>query len=102
MSSKIIIRTPNHLGDCIMALPMINETSEAYPASHITVLVPENLAQIYEGNPGVDEIIKIPSKYIHGLISVTKIKELVAPGEYDIGYILPGLGDAGDKIFGTK
>ena len=59
MASRIIIRTPNHLGDCIMALPMINETSEAYPNSHITLLVPENLSEIYQANPGIDEIIKI-------------------------------------------
>ena len=35
MGQHILIRTPNHLGDCIMALPMINETREAYPGAEI-------------------------------------------------------------------
>lgn len=89
MSNNIIIRTPNHLGDCIMSLPMINEAKEAYPGSSLTLLVPENLADLYYPNPVIDSIVKIPSKYIHGLIAVTKIKELLKESSYDIGYILP-------------
>ena len=60
MSQKIIIRTPNHLGDCIMALPMVNETKEVYPATHLTVLTPEYLADLYIANPSIDEILTIP------------------------------------------
>ncbi len=89
MALKIIIRTPNHLGDCLMALPMVNETKEAYPAAHLTVLTPENLSDLYISNPAIDDIITIPSKYVHGLVSVTKIKELLKNKSYDIGYVLP-------------
>jgi len=89
MSKKIIIRTPNHLGDCLMALPMINETKEAYPAAHLTVLTPENLADLYLSNPAIDEILTIPSKYVHGLVAITKTKEILKDKSFDIGYILP-------------
>ena len=89
MSPNIIIRTPNHLGDCIMALPMINEAGEAHPGATITVLVPENLAEIFYPSPVIDNIIRIPQKHVHGLIAVTKIKDMIAPLQFDIGYILP-------------
>ncbi|MFQ5454485.1 MAG: lipopolysaccharide heptosyltransferase II [Candidatus Zixiibacteriota bacterium] len=89
MALKILIRTPNHLGDCIMALPMINEAGEAYPGASITLLVPENLYELYSPNPAIEEIIKIPARYVHGLISVMKIKDLIAPYKFDVGYILP-------------
>lgn len=89
MSVKVLIRTPNHLGDCIMALPLINEAREVHPGSHVTVLTPESLSQLFSGNPGIDEIIPIPTAHVHGLIGVFKIKELIAKANYDVGYILP-------------
>ncbi len=104
MSQKIIIRTPNHLGDCLMALPMVSEAKEAYPAAHLTVLTPENLADLYKYNPAIDEIITIPSKYLHGLVAITKIKEILKNQKYDVGYILPpSFGSAaGFKLAGVK
>ncbi len=89
MALQVLIRTPNHLGDCIMALPMINEAREAYPGSSVTVLVPDYLADIYESNPAIDRLIQIPAKYVHGLIAVKKITDLISPHNFDIGYILP-------------
>ncbi len=49
------------------------------------VAAPEGLARLQEEHPDVD-------------VYVASIDERLN----DIGYILPGLGDAGDKIFGTK
>ncbi|HWR83302.1 MAG TPA: lipopolysaccharide heptosyltransferase II [Candidatus Deferrimicrobium sp.] len=89
MPLKILIRAPNHLGDCIMALPMINETREAYPGAAVTLLAPDYLAQLFERNPGIDETIGLPAGHLHGLIAVMKIRELIARRHFDIGYILP-------------
>lgn len=104
MGLKILIRTPNHLGDCIMAMPMVNETREAYPGSSVTVLVPDYLAELYRQNPAIDEILTIPTRYVHGLIAVMKIKEIIAPYEFDIGYVLPpSFGAASSfKLAGVK
>jgi uracil phosphoribosyltransferase len=51
----------------------------------ILVAAPEGIKRIEENHSDVD-------------IYVASIDEQLN----DIGYILPGLGDAGDKIFGTK
>ena len=104
MTNNIIIRTPNHLGDCIMSLPMINQTGEAHLGASITVLTPENLAGIYEQNPAIDNIVTIPSEHVHGLISVIKIKDIITQGNYDLGYILPpSFGAAASfKLAGVK
>jgi len=89
MGQKILIRVPNHLGDCILAMPMVNEVREAYPGSSVTVLVPEYLAEIFEHNPAIDAVFKIPGKYVHGMMAVVKLREIIAPHEFDIGFILP-------------
>ncbi len=104
MNPKIVIRTPNHLGDCIMALPMISESQEAYPGASITILTPAHLDQIFTQNPSIDEIIPIPSDHVHGLIAVMKIKDMIADRNFDIGYILPpSFGAAASfKLAGVK
>ena len=89
MALEIIIRTPNHLGDCIMALPMINDLHEAYPDSQVTVMVPDYLAQLFEQNPSVENLVRIPSEHVHGLIAVKKGVDLLMDKKYDVGYILP-------------
>ncbi|MBD3401711.1 lipopolysaccharide heptosyltransferase II [candidate division GN15 bacterium] len=89
MGPKILIRTPNHLGDCIMALPMINETREAYPGASVTVLTPQSLAELFAHNPAIDAVLPIPDQHVHGLMAVVKIRELISREPYDIGYILP-------------
>lgn len=105
MSLRILIRTPNHLGDCIMALPMINEAREAYENSTVTLLSPQPLADLFAHNPGIDKIIPIPSNHVHGMMAVVKIKELIDREEpFDIGIILPpSFGAAASfKLAGVK
>ncbi len=89
MRNKIIIRTPNHLGDCVLALPMVNETREAYPGFTLTLLVPEKLAELFENNQAVDRLIKFPGQHAHGLAGVFKLREFIKDEEFDVGYVLP-------------
>jgi heptosyltransferase-2 len=89
MSVKVLIRTPNHLGDCVMAMPMINETREAYPGSTVTVLTPDHLAELFTRNPGIDQVLTIPTEHVHGLLSVFKIKDIIMPEDFQVGYVLP-------------
>lgn len=104
MSREILIRTPNHLGDCVMALPMINQVHEAYPDSIITLLVPENLRELFAMNPSVEKLIGMPKDHVHGLIGVKKTVDLLSRQSYDIGYILPpSFGSAAAfKLAGVK
>lgn len=87
-----------------MALPMISETREVYPGASVTLLVAEGLAQLFENNPGIDTILRIPAAHVHGLVSVMKIKEMLEPRGFDIGYILPpSFGAAASfKLAGVK
>ncbi len=89
MPPKVLIRTPNHLGDCVMALPTINQAGEAHAGARITLLAPRHLVDLFRPNPAVDDIIEIPPQHVHGLMAVVKIKDMIAPRGFDIGYILP-------------
>lgn len=87
-----------------MAIPMINEVREAYPGSAVTALVPAPLAELYEQNPALDGILHIPAQHVHGLMAVMKIREIIEPHHFDLGYIMPPSfgAAAGFKLGGVK
>ena len=55
---------------------------------------PTHIAGFFQSN---DKNLQVLVKYHNGEEKVYNYKEL-----NDIGYITPGLGDAGDRLFGTK
>lgn len=104
MAVQIVIRTPNHLGDLIMALPMITETREAYPGSEVTVLIPDHLSSLVTNHVSIDHVVPIPPAHLHGPLAIFKIKALLEKKTYDVGYVLPpSFGSAAAfKLAGVK
>ena len=72
-------------GTLIATIKMLKESGCRSIRGIFLVAAPEGIKKVQELYPDVD-------------IYVAAIDERLN----DIGYILPGLGDAGDKIFGTK
>jgi uracil phosphoribosyltransferase len=72
-------------GTLIATIDMLKEVGCKSIRGIFLVAAPEGLEKVTTSHPDVD-------------IYVAAIDEKLN----DIGYILPGLGDAGDKIFGTK
>ncbi len=72
-------------GTLIATINMLKESGCRSIRGIFLVAAPEGIKKVQEIHPDVD-------------IYVAAIDERLN----DIGYILPGLGDAGDKIFGTK
>ncbi len=72
-------------GTLIATIDLLKEAGCKTIKGLFLVAAPEGIAKVEEKHPDVD-------------IYVAAVDECLN----DIGYILPGLGDAGDKIFGTK
>ncbi len=72
-------------GSVIAAIDMLKEAGSKRIKGLFLVAAPEGIQALQEKHPDVD-------------IYVAAIDERLN----EVGYILPGLGDAGDKIFGTK
>ncbi|MBF0228481.1 MAG: uracil phosphoribosyltransferase [Desulfamplus sp.] len=72
-------------GTLIATIDLLKEAGCKDIKGLFLVAAPEGIAKVTEKHPDVD-------------IYVAAIDERLN----DVGYILPGLGDAGDKIFGTK
>jgi heptosyltransferase-2 len=56
---KVIIRSPNWVGDAVMCLPSIEYLKEKIPASHIAVVAKDWVKEIFLNHPAVDEIISL-------------------------------------------
>lgn len=65
---RILIRSTNWLGDSVMSVPAVRAIRAARPSSHIAVLTPEKLADIWQLVPEVDEVIPFPSPKGRGLL----------------------------------
>ena len=72
-------------GTVVETISMLKEAGCKVIKGLFLVAAPEGIRKVEEHHPDVD-------------IYVAAVDEQLN----DIGYILPGLGDAGDKIFGTK
>ncbi|RLB64638.1 MAG: uracil phosphoribosyltransferase [Deltaproteobacteria bacterium] len=72
-------------GSAIAAIDMLKEAGSKKIKGLFLVAAPEGIEALLEKHPDVE-------------IYVAAIDERLN----EVGYILPGLGDAGDKIFGTK
>jgi uracil phosphoribosyltransferase len=72
-------------GTLIATIDLLKEAGCKDIKGLFLVAAPEGIAKVIEKHPDVD-------------IYTASVDECLN----DIGYILPGLGDAGDKIFGTK
>jgi heptosyltransferase II len=57
---RILIFGNNWVGDTAMAHPMVKSLREKWPESHIVMAVNSNVAPLWQSNPHIDEIWKLP------------------------------------------
>lgn len=62
MSYDIVIRSPNWIGDCIMALPAIRALKDNFPEGNIYLAAKQYLYDIYQNIEEIKEIIPIPDR----------------------------------------
>jgi len=82
---KILLRSPNWLGDACMAVPAIRAIKAGRPDLRLTILSPEKLTPLWKEIPEVDEILSIPPK-----TSPWRVATLIkAAGLFDVAILLP-------------
>jgi heptosyltransferase-2 len=54
---NILVRGVNWLGDAVMSVPALQRLREAKPDARLTMLAPEKLAGLWEGQPFLDELL---------------------------------------------
>jgi lipopolysaccharide heptosyltransferase II len=82
---RIIIRSPNWLGDACMAVPTVRAIKMGRPDAEVSVLCNENLAELWRAVRHVDHVISRTRK-----ASVWRAAHLIRrAGPFDVGILFP-------------
>lgn len=82
---RILVRSPNWLGDACMAVPTVRAIKRGREDATVTVLCPENLAELWRAVLDVDHVIPMPRK-----ASVFRASALIQQtSDFDAGILFP-------------
>ena len=60
LPGPLVVRSPNWLGDAIMALPAVRNLKTLMAGETVTVATPEKLAALWQACPFIDQVIALP------------------------------------------
>ncbi len=89
-TDRIVVISPNWLGDAVMALPALADVRRHYPAAHLAVAARASVAPLFAMVEGVDEIVSLPGR--GGLRAVTGWRQdaaALATGGFDAALLFP-------------
>lgn len=87
---KILVKGTNWVGDTIMSFPAVNSLRRLFPQAHIYLLVMSNLAELWQANPDIDEVIPYDMPTGAGRIfAEVGIARLIRDKAIDLAVVLP-------------
>jgi lipopolysaccharide heptosyltransferase II len=88
--NRILVRGVNWVGDTILSYPTVQQLKNLFPKSHLAILVPSYLVDLWKTFPYVDEIIPFHKK--GGIASIWEdlnLSQLLKERNFDLAVILP-------------
>ncbi len=88
--NRILVRGVNWVGDTILSYPTVQQLKSLFPKSHLAILLPSHLADLWKTFPYVDEIIPFQKK--GGIGSVWEdlnLSQSLKERRFDLALILP-------------
>lgn len=83
--AKILIFTPNWLGDVLFITPGLRALKEQFPSAHISCIVSPTCRDIFKNQHYVNDVIAISDRSIVGKL---KLWNALRKGSWDIGILL--------------
>lgn len=85
LPGPVVVRSPNWLGDAVMALPAVRNLRRFLsPKTHLAVAAPDKLAALWDACPFVDEIVELENPK-----SIPAVSEMLKEGDYQSAVLLP-------------
>ena len=87
---RLVVVSPNWLGDAVMALPAIADARRHYPEAHLAVAARQSVAPLFTMVAGVDEVITLPGRGgVRALASWRQDAAVLANGHFDAALLMP-------------
>jgi heptosyltransferase II len=81
---RILIRSPNWLGDAAMSVPAVRAIKAGRPDAQVTIAVPKNIAALWKVVPEVDEVIALPRRSL-----LAAVRALRSAPRFDAAILFP-------------
>src|SRR5882762_7152164 len=81
---RILVRGVNWLGDAVMTTPALLRLREAHPRSHITLLTPAKLKDLWQDHPAINAV-----ETFADVENPFGIGRRLGREKFDLGVILP-------------
>ncbi len=81
---RILVVEVNWLGDCILTLPIFKALKDKVPSSHVGVMAPSRVLELFKDNPYIDELVEFDEKTTHkSLFSKIKFVSSLSEKKFD-------------------
>jgi len=90
---KILVRTPNWVGDAVMTLPALAALAELYDGASISILAKKTVIPIYENHPAVSGIIEYSEDH-QGLRGRFRLSKELRAGNFQLAVLFQNAFDA--------
>lgn len=88
--NRILVRGVNWVGDTILTYPTVQKLKILYPNSHLAILIPNHLIDLWKTFPYVDEIIPFQKKGGFGsIVEDINLSLSLKKRGFDLAVILP-------------
>ncbi len=85
---RVLVRTPNWLGDIVMALPVVTALRAHFAGARLAAAVPRAFAPLLSAVPEVDELLEVPQSG-NGWRAHDAETALIREGLFDVVLLLP-------------
>lgn len=86
-AERLLVVLPTWFGDILMATPTLRALKRLWPDTHLAVLVRENLTELVEGLPCIDEVVPMMKKGKGA--SAFRLANRLGKLKYDTAILLP-------------
>ena len=82
--ARLVVRTPNWLGDTVLALPALSALRRRFANAHLTIAAPAGFVSVFREDSDVhpDAVLALPS-------ATRGVREALAAGHFELGILLP-------------
>jgi heptosyltransferase-2 len=88
--NRILVRGVNWVGDTVLSYPTVQQLKALFPKSHLAILIPSYLVDLWKTFPYVDEIIPFQKKGGIGSIwEDLNLSQSLKERNFDLAVILP-------------
>ena len=86
---RMVIRTPNWVGDAVMSTPFLRAVRKNFPHARITLLAKPWVAPVYENNPHIDRVLFYDVADRHsGFIGKFRLAKDLRKHDFDLALLL--------------